>query len=425
LICFGICLGIILSVFRRGADLLSPARVFGFMWSLSIGLAELKLSAYQHEWNFDSWIVLLTGVGAFLVGAFMAYVPNLSRKLVPLRTMREVVRREEVREERLFWLVCASVAVYCAAYTVNFLMRGFLPFFAIERPRLEFNVSGVTLFLFSVPFIIFFIVLYFLLVRGKRGKKGVLATLFLITVGSTLLLLSRYQLIIPFVICFGFLYYASRSIRWKTILPLSLAMSAFFYWVSSVRGSHLVASFLYYNSKMRFPKEYAFFTEPYMYVVMNLENFARTVRLLDYHTYGYFTFDFITAISGVKYWIVDYFNLDRAPFLISGYNTYPSLWWFYMDFGVVGLAVIPLFLGLGSGVLYYRMRQRPTIRNVTAYAVMFFVVFVSTYTFPPAGLFFILNLLAMYYGLRWVMKPRQPWEVSGQAPAPAGGRSLV
>jgi oligosaccharide repeat unit polymerase len=404
-ICFGICFGIILSVFKRGADLFSPSRVYGFVWAFAIGLTEFKLSAFQYEWSFESWIVLLTGVGAFLAGTFIAYVLNLSTVMVPIRVMRTMVRNEEVHEHRLFWLITASVGVYSAAFAVNYIIRGFLPIFDITRSRLEFNLSGVTLFLFTVPFILFFIMLYFLQVRGRRGKKTVVGVMAVTTVGSTLLLLSRYQLIIPFVICSGFLYYGSRYIRWKTVLPLLFVMSTFFTWVSSFRGSHLVATFLYHMSKMKFDREYAFFTEPYMYVVMNLENFARTVKLLDHHTLGYFTFDFITALFGLKYWLVDYFSIDRAPFLVSGYNTYPSLWWFYMDFGVLGVGAISLALGLSTGMAYYWMRRNPSIRNVATYSVLFFVAVVATYTFPPAGLFFVLNMLVMYFGLRWVVNP--------------------
>jgi oligosaccharide repeat unit polymerase len=143
-----------------------------------------------------------------------------------------------------------------------------------------------------------------------------------------------------------------------------------------------------------------------MYFVMNLENFARSVNHLDYHTYGYFTFDFITSIAGLKYWIVEYFNLERMPYLISGYNTYTAFWWFYSDFGVIGLALIPWVLGFSAGLLYYRMRSRPTIKSVTAYGVMIFIMLFSFFNFPISFLWFEYNLLMIYLFLRWVMIPR-------------------
>jgi oligosaccharide repeat unit polymerase len=323
-------------------------------------------------------------------------------------------------------LICASVAVYSVSYIANFLIRGFLPFFTVGRlSRLDFNVSGLTLFLYSVSFIIFFTVLYHLMIRGKKGRKTFLTIMTLIAVGSNLLLLSRYQIVMAIIICFTLLYYASRYIRFRTVASLFLVVTAFFYWISSLRLSNVVATFMYSASKMRFPKEYAFLTEPYMYVAMNLENFARSVNWSDYHTYGYFTFDFIAAITGLKYWILEYFNLDRTPYLISNYNTYTAFWWFYSDFGVVGLALIPLLLGLGAGLLYYRMRSRPTIKNVTAYAVMVFVMFISYFNFPVTYLFFESNLLAMYLFLRWTMIPRKGYVQLRGDPTHGVGRNLL
>ena len=183
----------------------------------------------------------------------------------------------------------------------------------------------------------------------------------------------------------------------------------FFYWISSIRLSNVVATYLYTISKMKFPKKYAFFTEPYMYFVMNLENFARSVNKLDHHTYGYYTFDFVTAISGLKYWIYNYFNMNRFLYLESSYNTYTALWWFFIDFGVLGLALIPWLLGLSTGSLYYRMRSRPSLKNITAYGVMVFVMVISFFNFPFSFLWFEYNLLMMYLFLRWTIMRREEY----------------
>ena len=252
----------------------------------------------------------------------------------------------------------------------------------------------------------FFIVLYFLMVQQKKGRKVFLAALFLVVLGSFLLFVSRFQIILVIVLCGTLLYYATKYIRLRTALVLFVIMTAFFYWISSIRLSRFVATYLYSASKMKFSKDYAFFTEPYMYFVMNLENFARSVNKLDYHTYGYYTFDFITAIAGLKYWVYEYFNMERHPFLISSYNTYSAYWTFYSDFGVFGISAIPLALGLGVGILYYRMRSRPSIKNVAAYGIMFFVIFISFFVFPLSFLWFELNLLVVYLFLRWTILPR-------------------
>jgi oligosaccharide repeat unit polymerase len=408
-VCFGICVTIVLSVFRRDADPFSPARVFGFVWCLAVGLADLKFSALQHDWNLNGWLLLIIGIGSFLVGTFVSYVLHLDRALIPIRTMRVMLRDEEVREGRLFVLVLVSGAVYCGAFLANYMIRGWLPIFVIGKniSRVEFNVSGLTLFLYSAAFVVFFTMLYHLQVRGRSGRKRLLAVLSVVVVGSYFLLLQRFQIIMAAMLCFILLFYATRNVRLRNMLPLVAAVVGFFYWMSSLRLSHLASAFLYKAGKMRFSADFAFLTEPYMYVVMNLENFARSVNLQEYYTYGYFTFDFVTAIAGLKYWIVEYFNLDRTPFLESGYNTYTAFWWFYSDFGVLGLALIPLVLGFSTGEVYYRMRSAPSIKNVTAYGVMVFVMFISFFVFPMMHLWFMYNMLALYWILRWTMIPRQ------------------
>lgn len=407
-ISFAVCFGIVLSCFRREADILSPAKVFGFIWSLAIGLTDLKLSRFQHEWNTQSWILLLTGIGAFLVGILAAYVLNIGKRLVPISGMRQALREEKVYEDRLFKAIWISVVVYFVSYLVIYFVKGFLPVFVVgtKTSRVDFYVFGFGVLINSTAYIIFFTLLYRLLVPGNKKRKRYITILAVLAVGSYFLLLQRFQIIMAAMMCFTLLYYATHRIRLKTALPLFLTVTGFFYWIATLRLGSLVATYTYYNARMKFPIAYALLTEPYMYVVMNLENFARSVNRLDTHTLGYFTFDFITAISGLKYWISDYFVIDRFPFLVSGYNTYSAFWVLYRDFGVMGLIVIPLTLGLGIGLLYYRMRTDPTIKRVTAYGVMVFVMFISFFVFSLSFLWFLYNMLALYWILRCTMIPR-------------------
>jgi oligosaccharide repeat unit polymerase len=416
-ISFAICFGIVLASFRREADLLSPARVFGFIWCLAVGLTELKLSRFQHEWNSLSWFLLLIGIAAYLVGILIAHVLNIGKKLVPLGTMRVMLKEERLNEDRLFKIIILSFVVYAVSYLVIYFVKGFLPIFVVgtKTSRVDFYVFGFGVLINSPAFIIFFTLLYHLLVPECKARKRILTIVTLIAVGSYSLLLQRFEIIMAAVICFALLYYATHRIRLKTVIPLVLAVTGFFYWIASLRLGNLVATYTYYSSRMKFPIAYALLTEPYMYVVMNLENFARSVNRLDHFTYGYFTFDFIGAAAGLKYWISDYFGLDRTPYLVSGYNTYTAFWSFYRDFGVPGLALIPLLLGFGTGMFYYRMRSRPSIKNVTAYGIMVFVMFISYFNFPIAFLWFEYNVLALYWFLRWTIVPRP---VSHQPHAP-------
>ena len=81
---------------------------------------------------------------------------------------------------------------------------------------------------------------------------------------------------------------------------------------------------------MKFNFKYAVFTEPYMYVSMNLENFTRAVGKLDNYTFGYYSFNFLTSLSGIRKSLADYLALNHFPYLNSNYNTY-SMFWIFIE----------------------------------------------------------------------------------------------
>lgn len=408
LIGFSISLGILGTTFRKGADVLSPARVYGFVWALAIGLTDLKLSRLQLEWSDFSWLMLLLGVCSFLIGTFIAYVMSLGKALVPVDEMRSRLRRIPVDANRLSWAILVSFFLYIVSYIVITAVKGFIPAlsFRPSEMRTEFTMFGLGLFIQSLPFILLFIVLYFVLVPGDRIKKGLLGIVFFLTVGSYVLLLQRFVFLMWLVITLSFLYYMSRAIRFRTVLAGSFVVGLLFYGVQSFRLARYIQNYLYVVSKMRFSSVFAAFTEPYMYVVMNLENFARGVEKLETISYGYYTFDFLMALTGLKHWLAKYFNLVERPFIFSSYNTYPYFWVYYRDFGIVGLVIGPLLLGLLIGLLYYRMRGSPTLTSVSLYSIAVFVMVISFFINPLTMLYFVYNIVVIYLVIRFVTAQR-------------------
>ncbi|MEO8168137.1 MAG: hypothetical protein ABI623_07820, partial [bacterium] len=83
---------IIFSCFRKGADIFSPGRVFGMVWTIAFGLTDLKLSGFQHDWNVESWLQVLLGPFSFLSGIFVVYVLSVNRVLLPISQMRTISR---------------------------------------------------------------------------------------------------------------------------------------------------------------------------------------------------------------------------------------------------------------------------------------------------------------------------------------------
>lgn len=193
----------------------------------------------------------------------------------------------------------------------------------------------------------------------------------------------------------GFAYYSSHVVKLRYVLiPLVLLLASLLY-IQSFRESRYVENYLYIVSKMRFSSSYAVFTTPYMYTVMNLENFARAVERLEQHTYGYFSFDALMALTGIKHWVGEYFGIRERVFLNSGYNTFPFFWDYYYDYGLLGLTILPGMIGSLIALLHKNLRTRPSISSAAFYSVAIFVMAISFFTNVISSLNFVFALVTL------------------------------
>jgi oligosaccharide repeat unit polymerase len=147
---------------------------------------------------------------------------------------------------------------------------------------------------------------------------------------------------------------------------------------------------------MKFGVKYAFLTEPYMYIVMNLENFSNAVARTSNYSYGYFSFNFVLSLTGLKHISKEYFQLVDFPFLNSSYNTYTQFFDFYRDFGIVGLSILSFTLAFISSNLYYRMLKRPNFNSIAIYAIFVFVMMFSFFLNSLGLLHFVFNIVIIY-----------------------------
>jgi len=403
--CFIVCLLFLVESFRRESDLFSPGRMFVMIWTLAFGLMELKLSRLQNVWPTEVWLQVVLGPLAFLTGVFIIYVQNLDRPLRRLNDVRLVWQAHDVHAGRLFRVVVLLFGLYALAFCIILFLKGITPPLFSDRPgesRVEFTMFGIGLFLHNVAPIMFLTVVYAVSVEGQRSRKWMLGLLSFLAVLTYLTLLQRYQLMFGAVMAVGVAYYTTRHLRWATVIPYIAGAVGVFYWVSTLRSAiKLFLVYLYLASRMKFPVEYAWATEPYMYVSMNLENLARGIERLQQHTYGYYTFNFLASLSGLKHWIETYFALDETPFLVSSYNTYTAFWVMYRDFGIAGIMVLPLLAGLLIAWLYYAMRRAPSLESIALYSLCIFVILISFFNDPLAFLWFVYSIAIGAAALRY------------------------
>jgi len=399
IIFFLIFLILLSTLFKKGSDIFSPARLFAMVWTFVLGLTELKLSHFQFSWSTYSWFILLISLFAVLLGIFVVYVINYPQEQDPINYVRFSFINSYLNKESLYKIILGLFIAYIVSYIIIYLVVGFIPLFTAmpNIARTKWSLFGFGLIVHLAPTILYFIVVYFFTAGKSLSNKFLLVIVFLITFVSFLLLLQRFDLVISIILTVVFLYYGTKKFNSKTVFIVLILFILFMYGISSLRTSSLILEYLHKTARMKYSAKYAMLTEPYMYFVMNLENFAHAVNKMTTFNYGFYSFDFILALSGVKHWLSEYLNLTEYPFLVSrDYNTYGMFFAFYRDFGIVGVTVLPFIFGFILGKLYFRMRKKPNLNTISLYGIFVMAILFSFFNPMLSWLYFELNLAIIY-----------------------------
>ena len=398
--CFCVFFILIISLFKKGTDVFSPARLFLIIWSLAIGLADLKLSRYQQVWTSYSWIMLWIALFSMLTGMFVMYVINLDKPVEKIESIRTLLKKKTFTSGVLLRYILFLFVAYIVSYVVSTLVIGFIPLFT-RFPgvaRNDWGIFGFGLFVQSFPSIIYLIILYFAITKGHTSQKVLLALVLIVTFVTYTLLLQRYYIVFAILLSVIALYYLTNVLRFKNTLIIFVIIFISVFSMTFIRLTGTIANYLYYLSDMRYSVKYAAFTEPYMYIVMNLENFANAVQNVQQFAYGTFSLDFVFALSGLKHQLIQYMNLLEYPNLITNnYNTYTMFFIYYWDFGILGLGFIPLIIGALISATYYRMRRNPNLNTVSVYSIFAFVIIFSFFVPIISFLHFVFNLLVIFF----------------------------
>jgi oligosaccharide repeat unit polymerase len=263
-------------------------------------------------------------------------------------------------------------------------IEGYVPLFSIQpdKARMLFGVFGLHYIVNSINVVLFLIIQYFIFVNSNKKKKLFLIPIFIISVSFHILLVQRYGFFILLMLGFCLFYYTGKKIRLRTIIIFISIVVVLILGVQSIRTTQLVKSYIILDSKVKFSSQYAELAIPYMYLTMNLENVVKYYPRIDNHSFGFFSTEVLSHLTGVKYIIAEYFNFDKYKLHIGGYNTFPFYWTYYFDFGITGLALIPFIIGFIISEIYYYLHRNPNITVLTLYTIGFAVI-TNSYNSDP------------------------------------------
>jgi oligosaccharide repeat unit polymerase len=340
------------------------------------------------------------GILSFSTGNLIANTFFISHHLFSLEKIRTNFKLKKINLSKLLIVIVGLFILYLSAWLLEIALYGEIPLFSLQPDiaRSEFGVFGIHLIVNLIPSILFLCIEYFIL-RTEKTKKNILVwVIFFISFFSYLFLLQRLNYFFWGTLTFALLYYSSNTLNLKKIF-IGLVILIFIMWgIQSIRVAQYATEFLYVISKMKYSSDYASFTGPYMYIVMNLENFAIGVDRLQQHSYGILSGDWFVALIGIKSWLGEYFNVDYRKFVNSSYNTYPIFWNYYYDFGLIGVAISSLVLGYLSSLFYFLFRITMKLKYLVMYGIILFGIIMSFFT----NIFTSLNVVANIFLLWWV-----------------------
>lgn len=353
-------------------DFASPQVILCATWSISLFLTSLDvkfsghISHFNEMLNFQTWLVILFSILSFFIGSTLAMYPIKTRY------------REQIGTLQLNWdhiklnqIITISFLIAMSVYVFAIVKNGGLPAFSenVNDDRSTFIPGTLGVFLALFQLVILLTTMNAILYGIKKTYFQIL--LALVSIVCTLLTTQRIgaiESILMSVIIFVTLWpYTSKSLRQqrkKTLIIFgSIFISAFlwgFVLIGQTRGLDLLQ--LTDLDNLLLEQLYIYFGGP-------------APRNLQMVMEGGIYYGINESTNGALFfrpflWFMGFRNEVSLNDTFRGPNNATALFQYYIDLGVTGIIIFPLFWGAICGFFYGRFRRAPTIRTGVIYAIL-------------------------------------------------------
>ncbi len=345
-----------------GRERFSPAKLLAALWSLGIGLAQLRLSSYEESWPLKFWLVLgvffgLFGLGCFMFSRFFRISRFFQSKLFS--------SAREFRFSRFCWVLTVLTAVSLAANGYIFWRFGTFPIFASQPDRLRFiinrEVFGLWEYLALAPRLI--IPLGFLgLVFGRPARKLKPVAVGLLAIGAVILLFyaSRLIIILPILLSYFSYLILHPWLTKKRIVKITAAVVLVVLAVSiiipAVRNyisyrdyyseiDYTPFTYLLDISKINLPEQLDWLVPIYLIPAFNLQALARAVEYFNWPNFFFGRFSLAVFDPALGIFQLPAVGLEAPweeiflPWWVTGTFLFGS----WVDFGWFGIGLAAIF----------------------------------------------------------------------------------
>jgi len=414
---------LILTWTKDKLDIFAPYVIFPIVWLLALSLTQLQLTQYEakHPIRVEFYLLALFALFAFLIGSWLTL-----GKTLPITTIRKRLKSRWHLPKFLIALLFMTVTALIAMY-YEYSRFNNLPIFSSDPDhlRVELNqaVSGWIhwMSMFPAQIIMVAAVYMFSKVGTLKLRNYIALGAFVVT---NLALLSvwgaRLSLVPPIVVVVVAFHYLRRRLGLVYIVVSLLLISLLLIVPLLVRQqiTYQGYDYLYESSRANIPKSMAWTLPIYLGFSWNIYSANAAMEYVPRHKpyqmgAQMLLTPFWPLIAPLVNLIADY-KLSRPPTysaeFVSWHTTATYMTPLYVDFGVIGVLVGSLLLGMGVTMVYRRMRSSPTPFNVLLYSYIVFGILMSIYVnwffittfYVDLAILFFFNKFCLSRATQWL-----------------------
>ena len=382
---------------RESGSLVELRALFTLAWVGGQGISCLKLSTLQDIWSYITWLSFFVIYIAFGIGY------EWGRKYS--RVEGKEPEKNKKKANRLFRCIMLLLVVSAGCIVIEIVRIGYIPVFSDEPYSYSY-------FRMSALHYLHYCAISCILIPGltvlwkkidseeSKWRNGVIIIANIVAFAVPFLYVSRFQFLFEIGVAAVIYILVNKNMRKSTLVLLGLVVCAAYVVITLSQKRDAI----YLNNvfKMKYTHMPVFLTQPYTYIANNDDNFDCLVKNLPKFSYGLrMLFPFV-SLTGLKFVMPNL--VPATAYLTSTELTTLTMFYdAYYDFGVIGVFVIALLIGVVAKVIIDIIKKSDNPVVYLFYgqiAVYLALAFFTTWFSSPATWFWLIitGMIYCYVG---------------------------
>ena len=382
---------------RESGSFVELRALFTLSWVGGQGISCLKLSTLQDTWSYITWLSFFVIYIAFGIGY------EWGRKYS--RVEGKEPEKNKQKADRLFRCIMLLLVVSAGCFVIEIIRIGYIPVFSDEPYSYSY-------FRMSALHYLHYCAISCILIPGltvlwkkidseeSKWRNGAIIIANIVAFAVPFLYVSRFQFLFEIGVAAVIYILVNKNMRKSTLVLLGLVVCAAYVVITLSQKRDAI----YLNNvfKMKYTHMPVFLTQPYIYIANNYDNFDCLVKNLPKFSYGLrMLFPFV-SLTGLKFVMP---NLVPATVYLTSteLTTFTMFYDAYYDFGVIGVFVIALLIGVVAKVIIdiIKKSDNPVVYLLYGQiAVYLALAFFTTWFSSPATWFWLIitGMIYCYVG---------------------------